>query len=741
MGEVLFPQSSTPYIVVQWDPVWQNTYRQVGVVGQWNVWIIGPNGQVIKAWNGIGVGSINLTTLMAPKQLNIIISYNSSNNILTGIVYAGYLTKHSTGTGLSFFILNLSNYFILPKSSSYIFGIGSATGLHYGEWYLISESYYNVADNYVSYVQGSSNAVLSTLKGWIDAILMGVGLPSTTTATPLIGYKNLLDVDFSHIIYYIVRIFINNYNYDKVIYVPIPNQLTINLTDLLWPQEAYTGGNGFNFIDPIYIVFIPQGNDYSVVSGWNPFLDMYSYANYNTNYSPGGNCYGFSSTAILYFDRYVLGEDTINGLVVPYYPLQNYGPTSTPTATAQLYLGQVNSHNDLIVSSLQYPLTPAALEIAIHQIFDPYNHGYYYYSGSSSIPNQVEVNGVWITLNDFNDLVTYLNPKQGAPTPVILAMQSWSYSQNKWNVIAHAVVAWGYAKLVNGSYAILVSDPDYPGTIRVAIYNPSTGTFSYTSSGYTFTTFYVVQPTPAEWNWFISSPDILTISTFSNQLIESIINDLYGYTVIAAPSSSIVSSTLTNLGVVSVVDGGISIYAVPNSLLYQFIGNLVENLLVLDPPVNESVGAFIMSVSRTSAIGFLVNVTSSKPVTVTIGLAPNGLVIKSNSSASLNVTGFYMSSTKVVVNSTTAKLEPSKASFINSTELIGVNWASVVSIGGVSNTSSVVSPSPVPSSTGVSSSSGYIFNNVVLPIVAIALAVVAALFIIYIGLLRRRGLS
>ncbi len=733
MGDVFFPQSSTPYIVVQWDPVWQNAYRQVGVVGQWNVWIIGPNGQVIKAWNGIGVGSINLTTLksskLSIKQLYIEISYDSSRNILTGIVYAGYQTKSSAGLMLSFFVLDLSNYFIPPKSNSYIFGIGSATGLHYGEWYLISESYYNAADDYVFYVQGSSNSVLSILESFITSILRDVGLPNINTAT-------LLNVDFSDITHYIVRIFINNYNYGNVIYVPIPNMLTINLTSILWPQMAYDDGNGFEFsaelYSPIYIVFIPQGNEYSVVSSWNPFLDMYSYANYDTNYSPGGNCYGFSSTAILYFDRYVLGEDTINGLVVPYYPLQNYGPTNTPTATAQLYLGQVvfvkvsNGYAaDLVVSPPQYPLTPAALEIAIHQIFDPNSNAWNILSKQA---------------NDFNDLETYLDED----LPVMLAL----WQTNPFGA-KHAVVAWGYAKLANGSYAILISDPNYPGTIRVAIYTPNAfgpfSSFTYTwSDGTTFNYFHVIQPTPAEWSWF---------SNWLNDLlhffdkIKYVEKELTPYTLIVvhASSSSNVkvflkdnpsmydtftqwgdSQSFVGLipGSTGVFDGDVEVFAIPN----QYDGDLEVD------PIGTSVGVFIMQVANSSIKGFIVNATSNKPISVTIGLRFYGLYVLSNSSADLNVTGFYMNKTGVVVNSTTTELEPGKAFVVNSTELIGIQWASAASF---SVTPSVVSSSNGTSSTTRSSNTGFVIN-VALPIIIIALAVITALFIIYIGLLRRR---
>jgi len=44
-GDIILPQSSTPYIVVQWDPYWQIGDTRNGATGQWNVWIVtNPNG-------------------------------------------------------------------------------------------------------------------------------------------------------------------------------------------------------------------------------------------------------------------------------------------------------------------------------------------------------------------------------------------------------------------------------------------------------------------------------------------------------------------------------------------------------------------------------------------------------------------------------------------------------------------------------------------------------------------------
>jgi hypothetical protein len=75
-GDVILPQSSTPYIVVQWDPIWQFAgYTQSGATGQWNVWIVSnpggtwlfsnpsvspspsPNGVGSAGWDGIGTGA------------------------------------------------------------------------------------------------------------------------------------------------------------------------------------------------------------------------------------------------------------------------------------------------------------------------------------------------------------------------------------------------------------------------------------------------------------------------------------------------------------------------------------------------------------------------------------------------------------------------------------------------------------------------------------------------------------
>lgn len=144
-------------------------------------------------------------------------------------------------------------------------------------------------------------------------------------------------------------------------------------------------------------------------------------------------------------------------------------------------------------------------------------------------------------------------------------------------------------------------------------------------------------------------------------------------------------------GSTGVFDGNVEVFAIPN----QYDGDLAVD------PIGTSVGVFIMQVSGTTVKGFLINATSSMSINVTIGLRPYGLTITSNSSASLNVTGFYMSSSKVVVNSTTTELEPNETTMINSTDLIGVPFLTMIT---TTPTSLTIPPPP-----------SYAFINVVAP--------------------------
>jgi len=142
-GDVILPQSSTPYIMVQWDPWWQTAATQSGVTGQWNVWIVtnpsgnnagfspspSPNlGSGYACWDGIGTGYFEPNP---GDRINITVTYNPSTNMLSGVA-----TDLNTGQSASF-TLNLGNYYTPPGSGSYVFGIAGNTGAAYANWALL----------------------------------------------------------------------------------------------------------------------------------------------------------------------------------------------------------------------------------------------------------------------------------------------------------------------------------------------------------------------------------------------------------------------------------------------------------------------------------------------------------------------------------------------------------------------------------------------------------------------------
>jgi hypothetical protein len=128
---ILLPQSSIPYLIIQWEPFWGFGYTQSGATGQWNVWIVNnangvlsvapspsPNlGSGWAGWIGIGTGAFRPN----PGDLiNITVTYDPSTNALTGIAY-----DMNTGQSANF-TLNLGNYFTPPSSGNYVFGVGAA---------------------------------------------------------------------------------------------------------------------------------------------------------------------------------------------------------------------------------------------------------------------------------------------------------------------------------------------------------------------------------------------------------------------------------------------------------------------------------------------------------------------------------------------------------------------------------------------------------------------------------------
>jgi hypothetical protein len=146
-GDVILPQSSTSYLIIQWDPWWQYGGFASGATGQWNVWIVSnPNGNNpsvspspspnlgsgYAGWDGIGTGAFQ------PRPgdyICITVTYDPSTNTLSGVAY-----DLNTGQSASF-TLNLGSYWTPPSSGTYVFGIAGNTGGAYANWGVVYVNY------------------------------------------------------------------------------------------------------------------------------------------------------------------------------------------------------------------------------------------------------------------------------------------------------------------------------------------------------------------------------------------------------------------------------------------------------------------------------------------------------------------------------------------------------------------------------------------------------------------------
>jgi parallel beta-helix repeat protein len=208
-----------------------------------------------------------------------------------------------------------------------------------------------------------------------------------------------------------------------------------------------------------YVIFTSNSKP-SHYTLWEPILNSYSTANPSTIWSTGGNCYGFSCTALLYFMRYTMCNNTY-----PYFPSQS--------------AHQAASTSDLDLGNTWETLNNASLAIMFHQVFDPAASGIGYPSCS-----------------DVNEIEEYQyifgNLTDGRPIILVVG------NSTGWH---HAVVAWGIGLLDVGTYAIAIYDPNYPGTTQVGIYNPVTNHFSYNATRGPFDKFAVLSAAMITTSW------------------------------------------------------------------------------------------------------------------------------------------------------------------------------------------------------------------------------------------------
>jgi hypothetical protein len=342
----------------------------------------------------------------------------------------------------------------------------------------------------------------------------------------------------------------------------------------------------------------------AVRTRWDPHQDSYSQSNYVSAWS-GGNCYGLSSTEILYFMHYVLGN-----LTFPFFPAQNPPATSTSELKLPTNPGKVMNN--------------ASLAVMFHQVYDPSN---------AFIISPVPSENL-----EYYKLVKAL--ESGTPALLLLG-GSQGY---------HAVVAWAIEPLQNGTVNVKVSDPNVPQQVEVANYNPSTQTFSYNAAGLSFNEFEVATPetiqtswipqklvsgiwTPLwqSWEWQVAGYNIVFASKpieirspSSSSSPDSTIIQNYDYFTKLGDSGSFVDGISGSAGI---EEGTIQVYAIPSSLTYD----------IVDPSTNQST-IMITRVENVSGqltwYGYLLNVTTMQGLLeYTVTPSGSGLFISTEAEA------------------------------------------------------------------------------------------------------------
>jgi hypothetical protein len=206
---------------------------------------------------------------------------------------------------------------------------------------------------------------------------------------------------------------------------------------------------------------IPVSIGSVMVLNWLPPRDTYSFDNYGSYWSAGGNCYGISSSEILYWEHDIEGWGT-----APDLPL-SASATSALNAPSNIATG----------------LNAVTLAIMAHQVYDPNNNIFGSPYGSGGFANS------WATA------LSYL--KAGQPIQVSLGSND-----------RHSVVLYGEQTFSNGTTEWDISDPNSPLVTTHAWYDPIAKSFVYANLAvwHGFTLDGGGAPLPLQSNWLV--PDV-----------------------------------------------------------------------------------------------------------------------------------------------------------------------------------------------------------------------------------------
>jgi hypothetical protein len=341
-------------------------------------------------------------------------------------------------------------------------------------------------------------------------------------------------------------------------------------------------------------------------ASWDPTRDSYDQGNYASSWR-AGNCYGLSSTEILYFMHYVLG-DTTN----PYFPAQN-PPANT---TSQLILPKPINE---IWTTLNNPL----LAVMFHQVYDPNN---------AFKPNPSEN-------IEYQKLIGALEDR----TPALLLMHG-AKEDPKTKTSGqcyHTIVAWGVEPLANGTINIMVSDPNLPQPQQAQPnYDPSTQTFSYSYADLSFYEFEVVTPRVIDTSWQTLWKYEFTQPSwwFGNWLNFSVV----GYNIMIADKNvTVTSNGLTDTfealggsqtfvcgipGTLGIEEGNTQVYAIPEGMPFTVSDPATSQSAILIDRVDNESGELV-------GHGYFLNATATEGVlSFTVTPSNSSLLIDSGTS-------------------------------------------------------------------------------------------------------------
>ncbi|MCI4334352.1 MAG: PKD domain-containing protein [Thermoplasmata archaeon] len=346
-----------------------------------------------------------------------------------------------------------------------------------------------------------------------------------------------------------------------------------------------------------------------MVGDWYPPRDTYQFYNFGDYWSGGGNCYGISSSEILYWEHDIRGSGS-----APYLPTADPATSSLLTNTSD-----------------PKALNATSLAIMQHQTEDP-NIGqlpWFFWS--------VNLHPNW------NELLGYL--KSGFPITMGLGFND-----------LHAVVAFGEQQLANGTFLLDISDPNEPRQTTHGFYDPNANQFTYGAAGWHWHGFDVLStgvPRSLQPSWYYPFGDPWNIW-----------NDSYftsgsgGFTFIAAIEPITVtagtgtdsfgasgnSQTFVNHipGSSGIEEDTVQVYAIPDA-------SVGPGLILKDPSVGSSVFQVLRANNSTGSLvltGFSVAVDSVGPHSFTLRPNPSGFGLDignvSNDTAWANLTFYHL---------------------------------------------------------------------------------------------------